>query len=1210
MSVADLPGRPYKVIIGWPYLRKHRVLIDGNGPLAKFPWTRLDSRPCPLTSTTSMTSKPKVEAISPRQLKRLVRRSGPQCLGIAVVFDDPDPDSVIASLSRADLEVHRAALEKPKADPRTLLPREYYNYLDLCDPSRKVHRKTPRSHRKFNISLKPGTDIHRDVGYSPLRRMSDAELREVKRALDEHRAAGNISPSSAPIASPVLFVRKADGTLRFCVDYRRLNSITEKDRYPLPRIDEILRLVLGSKIMSKIDIHQAFHGVEVAESSRPLTTFRTAYGAWQWNVMPFGLSNAPSTWQRVINDALFDGLGSFCCAYVDDIIIWSSSLEQHRRDVRAVLERLREQGFSINIEKCEFHVTETRYLGHILSTTGIRPDPRKVQALLDWPMPRSTLDVHQFHGLGSYYRAYVEGFAKLAKPLTNLMRKDTPFVWTPEYQDAFEAIKTRLAEAVERHHFDPGLETTLATDASDGCLGAAMHQVKFVESTEPPSPRPVAFMSRTMLPAELNYFAHDKELLAIVRALEEWEPELLSLHKPFIVKSDHRALEYFMTSKKLNARQARWAEYLSRFDFKITYRPGCENRAADAFSRKAPSTDHDAVRTLTLLPPSRFTPEALTDLGVAPVEDSADDLTDDVNPIAELESANKADTEEMRRLRELAREGAPGYSIDSAGMLRISDKIYVPEHPPTLVARLIQHIHEQPAIGHPGRNRMSRLMSPRYYIKHMARRIARYLRNCPMCCKLARHTDPAPLLRPLPIPDAPWRDLSVDFVGPLPESKGYNTIMVVVDRFSKMRHYIPCTAKDLEKGTTAEAVARLFLDHVFRLHGLPDSILSDRGPQFVSAFWDKLTKTLRIKRKLSTAYHPQTDGQTERVNQDLENYLRRYVNWKQDDWVDWLSVAEYSANAAPSASTGISPFRAVYGYEPRMDFDTPSTSASNSPMPPSERDARGQAEALANKLRDTWDTVKESIALAQDRTRVRENESRQDPAINPGDLTYLSTQHLARGRPTHKLDYRWTGPYQAKSVHRGAAKLALPQGSKIHPVINLSHLRRYPNDPLPGQATEAESPDPVVQDSDDPSEHEFGVVDILDARVNRRIRGGRLQFRVNWRGWPDDPTWYNADDGEFDNAPEALERFYALPSTSVRRPKSYSQTPSTNRDTPAPPTPSTSSNPSNPALLPAPCDKPRDEAFSAGGGGVAGLRRSPRRASPREPSSGRSRAAA
>ena len=256
----------------------------------------------------------------------------------------------------------------------------------------------------------------------------------------------------------------------------------------------------------------------------------------------------------------------------------------------------------------------------------------------------------------------------------------------------------------------------------------------------------------------MNYFIHDKELLAIVHALKEWEPELLSLQEPFIVVKDHRALEYFMTKQKLNARQARWAEYLSRFDFRITYRPGCENRVADALSRHSPSSDHDKVCNVTLLPHELFTSEALADLNAAVVAAGGDETEDDNeenedeegrDPILELEAANRADTEEMVKLRELAKDGSPGYSVNNRGLLCISDKVYVPENPPTLAALLIRHIHKQPLTGHPGRNRMVRLLSACFHLKNLAQRVAKYLKNCPVCCKLARHTGPPPLLRAL-----------------------------------------------------------------------------------------------------------------------------------------------------------------------------------------------------------------------------------------------------------------------------------------------------------------------------------------------------------------------------------------------------------------------------------------------------------------------------
>ena len=281
-------------------------------------------------------------------------------------------------------------------------------------------------------------------------------------------------------------------------------------------------------------------------------------------------------------------------------------------------------------------------------------------------------------------------------------------------------------------------------------------------------------------------------------------------------------------------------------------------------------------------------------------------------------------------------------------------------------------------------------------------------------------------------------------------------------------------------------------------------------------------------------------------------------------------MAEFAVNAAPSAMTGISLFHTVYGYETQMDFDIPTGEPRTLTHHSGKLHAQRQAEALPTSLKQTWVDLKEAIQTSQAQVSSRVNEKRRDPKLAAGDLAYLDTRHLSRGRPTPKLDYRWTGPYRVEAVHGGSAKLSLPTGSKIHPTVNLSYLRRFDNDPLPGQTTDAESPDPVIA-GEDPSEDEFEVTRILDARINRQYRGGRLQFRVAWRGWPDDPTWYNADDGEFSHAKDALDEFYALPSTVVRRPRSAEVSP------PSPPT-----------------DKSRDEPFFPGGGGVTGHRPSTR----------------
>ena len=272
MSIVELSNQPYKAIIGWPYIQENHIAIDGDGPLARFPQSTNEENPVP--------DLPPPKLVSPLRLRHLVKELVPVCLEVAFVFNEADPidflEAKVTALSLADFAINEEVLKRPKVDPRTLLPKDYHDYLDLCTPC----GKKPRTNRGFEINLKPDTIIHKDIGYSPLRRMSDAELREVKCVLDEHREAGNISPSSAPVASPVLFARKPNGTLRFCLDFCQLNAVTEKDRYPLPHIHQVLRLVLGSKILSKIDIHQAFHGVEIEEKSRPLTTFRTTFSTW------------------------------------------------------------------------------------------------------------------------------------------------------------------------------------------------------------------------------------------------------------------------------------------------------------------------------------------------------------------------------------------------------------------------------------------------------------------------------------------------------------------------------------------------------------------------------------------------------------------------------------------------------------------------------------------------------------------------------------------------------------------------------------------------------------------------------------------------------------------------------------------------------------------------------------------------------------------
>ena len=421
--------------------------------------------------------------------------------------------------------------------------------------------------------------------------MSPEELDAIKQYLDSHLAKAFIKASLASYSLPVLFVKKLGGEIQFCVDYRRLNTITKKDRYPIPLIEEILAQLEGAKYFTKIDIRQAFYRIRMSKDSKELTTFLTRFGTFKYLVMPFGLCNGPASWQHLINDTLFDLLHRFVQAYLDNIFIYSKTIQDHRSHVCQVLLRLREAGLQADIDKCEFHVQETKFLGLIVSTEGIQMDPQKVSTILDWARPTSLRHVRSFLGFCNFYRRFIRDFSKLAKPLTGLTKKDTPFDWTSACQSAFDNLKKMVTEAPILAHYKQGLSTIVETDSSDYLSSGVFSQLG-----KDGLLHPVAFFSKNLNLAECNYEIYDKELLAIIRCFEQWRPELEATGIPIKVITDHKSLEYFMTTKKLSRRQARWAEFLSGFNFVISYTPGRENGKANLLTRRpndCPMDDQD-----------------------------------------------------------------------------------------------------------------------------------------------------------------------------------------------------------------------------------------------------------------------------------------------------------------------------------------------------------------------------------------------------------------------------------------------------------------------------------------------------------------------------------------------------------------------------------------------------------------------------------------
>ena len=1008
-------------------------------------------------------------------------------------------------------DIDKALEVKPEVDPATILPPEYHEFLDVFS---KRESDTLPAHRPYDcvIPLQPG----KEPPFGPLRNMSQDELRVLKKYLEENLSKGFIRASSSPAAAPVLFVRKPQGGLRFCVDYRALNEMTVKNRYPLPLIRETLDRLSHARYFTKLDIIAAFNRLRMKEGEEWKTAFRTRYGLFEYLVMPFGLHGAPAFFQHYINDILREYLDIFCTAYIDDILIYSNTLGEHKGHVRKVLSALRSAGLQVEITKCEFHVEEVLYLGMIVGRYGIKMDPAKVAAIKEWATPINVKDVQSFLGFANFYRRFIRGFSEIAAPLTALTGKKTVWEWTPQCQLAFENLKVLFCTAPVLALYDPDLECVVETDASDHVSAGV-----FSQRGSDGLIRPIAFFSKKHSPAECNYEIYDKELLAVVLAFQEWRAELEGSPHPVKVLSDHRNLEYFMTTKQLNRRQARWAEYLSRFDFKIHYRPGKLGTKPDALTRRSgdlPSEGDPRLefqKQVVLKPHQIHLDQSTLKLAPTRISEVEGNDNEDLNRtlddiIAEKYPGDNFANEIIKLLTDGARHSKKITLSECEirdGKLFYQKRMYVPNDD-ELRARVCEAHHDAPSAGHPGRTKTLELVRRSYFWPRMRTLIARYVRNCHTCSrsKSRRHAKYG-VLKPLPVPNQRWKDISMDFVTGLPVSQGFDAILVVVDRLTKMRHMIATNTT-----ATAEDVADLYVNNIYKLHGFPNTIVSDRGPQFAALFWKELCKRLQTARLLSTAFHPETDGQTEISNAGMEQYLRAYTTYLQDDWSKWLGLAEFSANNAISETTQCSPFFANYGYNPRIGFEP------REPLAMSSLPAEIKADEYAKHMEDLCELLKVEMAAAQAKYEDDANRTRQPaPIFKVGDEVWLDAKNIRTKRPARKLDWKNLGRFKIKRVlNSWAYELELPETMKVHPVFHVSKLSLVTSHPLPGQVQQPAQPIEVD------GEISWEVEDILDSR---KVQGGYVQYLVKWMG-EDVPLWEKGKN--LDNCDQLLDTFHRL----------------------------------------------------------------------------------
>jgi transposase InsO family protein len=823
--------------------------------------------------------------------------------------------------------------------------------------------------------------------------------------------------------------------------------------------------------------------------------------------MFFGLTNSPATFQTMMNEIFQELiLEGVVVVYMDDILIFTETIEQHREVTRRVLQLLQKHELFLKPDKCEFEKTRVEYLGLIISHNSVEMDPVKVAGVAEWPTPTNKKEVQSFLGFTNFYRRFISDFSHHARPLFDLTKNDVKWKWSEDEQSAFDTLRKLITSAPILMSPDSSRPFRIEADSSDFATGAVLSQ----QSADDEKWHPVAFLSKSLSPVERNYEIHDKEMLAIIRAMEEWRHFLEGAEHQFEVWTDHKNLEYFMSAKKLNRRQARWSLFLARFDFLLHHRPGKSMGKSDALSRRADHGNGAADNSdITLLTPSLFAVRAMEGIEVTGEER---DIMKDVRRGTRDGEHEVTIAEVVKRLKEAGQKSVRSaeWSLTD-GVLYFRSKVYVPDTF-DLRRRIVSLCHDSKVAGHAGRWKTHELVSQNYWWPRMSRYIGAYVSTCDLCLRTkAQRHHPVGELHPLPVPAEAWDTVSVDFIVELPQSSGHDAVMVVVDSVTKRAHFTSTVTT-----VTAAGTARLFVQHVWRHHGLPRKIVSDRGPQFVAEFTRELYRMLGIKLAATTAYHPQGDGQTERVNQELEQYLRLFVNQRQDDWADLLPLAEFQYNNHVHSATQHPPFLLESGRLPRMGFEPD--------QPPSRVETVNE---FTNRMKETLEEAKAALVKSKDDMARYYNQRRTPaPEYKPGDKVYLDASDIRTNRPSQKLSHRHLGPFVVEGrAGNNAYRLRLPPSMKrLHPVFNVVKLTSAPADPIVGRHIPPPPPPEIID-----GEEEWVVEEILDSKMMNR----KLRYLVKWKDFGiEHNSW---EPWDHVHAPELIADFYRRHPGAARR---------------------------------------------------------------------------
>ena len=878
----------------------------------------------------------------------------------------------------------------------------------------------------------------------PYRRIPPAQFQEVRRHIQEMEKAGVIKKSSSPYASPIVVVQKKDGSIRLCVDYRRLNSKTRRDAFPIPRIDEALDALGKAKYFSTLDLTSGYWQVKVAEKDQPKTAFTTPMGLYECARMPFGLQNAPATFQRLMTACLGEHNFESLLIYLDDVIVFSSTYKEHLQRLELVFQSLRRFGLKLKPRKCHLLQEKVNYLGHVISAKGIETDPEKTSAVSEWPRPKNSREVRRFLGFTGYYRRFVQGYAKIARPLFQLTeggsRKRKPrnppplFEWSDECEQAFNTLKTTLTNPPILGFPDFEQPFQLEVDASGTGLGAVLSQ------TQGGTKRIIAYASKSLTPSEKKYPAHKLEFLALKWAVVDKFREYL-LGRRFHVLTDNNPLLYVTSSAKLDATGQRWVSALADFDFSVEYRSGRTNAAADALSRH-PSNEpgHETqeerhLQTEVVVSAvfhgiqtaqaanSATSPQLManlhTDVAGTPSIDqiSPDALSrkqrsdPDIGPVIPI----------VERGAKPTRQEAQGCSPEAQLLLRQFDRLTMKDGvlhrsvqdpngtkflqlvlPRCFHKTVLGHLHDD--VGHPGWERTLSTVRQRFFWPRMSKDIQNWCITCRRCC--LRKTPTTGNRAPLSSihTSEPLELVCIDFLKLEKSRGGYENVLVVTDHFTRYSQAYPT------KDQLASTVAKTLWQNFFVHYGFPRRLHADQGRNFESRLISELCKVAGIQKSRTTAYHPQGNGTTERFNRTLIDMIGTLDPSEKANWKDHLGQLTHAYNATKHESTGFAPFQLMFGRHPNLPVDVMFGLHTSD----ESKEYDEYVESFREGLQAAYDMAAGKSKSAKDRQKTQFDKRAKVQPLAHGDRV-LVMDKTTGGR---KLADKWeANPYVILSKH-------------------------------------------------------------------------------------------------------------------------------------------------------------------------------------------------